>query len=68
MIDSTIDDIESFKPVELLCRICGETSHLTKDCPQRHDKKKVENMKRRENAYLEFIEHLEGKSRLGLWS
>ena len=47
----------------MVCKICGETSHLTKDCPQRHNKEKVAEMREQDHAYLEFMNELEGKSR-----
>ena len=46
----------------MTCAICGETSHLTRDCPQRHDRKKVEESRQRDHAYLQFMEELEGRS------
>ena len=46
-----------------MCAICGETSHLTRDCPQRHDKKKMEESRQRDHAYLEFMDELEGRKR-----
>ena len=45
-----------------MCAICGETSHLTRDCPQRHDRKKMEESRQRDHAYLQFMEELEGKA------
>ena len=47
----------------MVCAICGETSHLTRDCPQRHDKKKMEESRQRDHAYLEFMDELEGRKR-----
>lgn len=44
----------------MVCAICGETSHLTRDCPERHNKKKVEESRKRDLAYLEFISELDG--------
>ena len=46
----------------MTCAICGETSRLTRDCPQRHDRKKVEESRQRDHAYLQFMEELEGRS------
>lgn len=43
-----------------MCSICGETSHLTRDCPERHNKKKVEESRKRDQAYLEFMNELDG--------
>ena len=48
----------------MVCAICGETSHLTRDCPQRHDKKKMEESRQRDHAYLEFMDELEGRKRV----
>ena len=47
----------------MVCAICGETSHLTRDCPQRHDKKKMEESRQRAHAYLEFMDELDGRKR-----
>lgn len=46
----------------VVCAICHETSHLTKDCPLRHDRKKMEESRKRDAAYLAFLDELEGKT------
>ena len=46
----------------MVCAICHETSHLTQDCLLRHDKKKVEESRKRDAAYLAFLDELEGKT------
>ena len=59
MIGSFI--LESFTPAKVTCSICGETSHLARDCPLRHDRKKVEESRKRDQAYLEFMSELDGE-------
>ena len=59
MIGSFI--LESFTPAKVTCSICGETSHLSRDCPLRHDRKKVEESRKRDQAYLEFMSELDGE-------
>lgn len=44
----------------MICAICGESSHPTKDCPLKHDKKKREESRKRDAAYREFMNELEG--------
>ena len=53
--------LESFTPAKVTCSICGETSHLARDCPLRHDRKKVEESRKRDQAYLEFMSELDGE-------
>ena len=55
-------NVENKVRANVVCAICHETSHLTKDCPLRHDKKKVEESRKRDAAYLAFLDELEGKT------
>ena len=55
-------NVENKVRANVVCAICRETSHLTKDCPLRHDRKKVEESRKRDAAYLAFLDELEGKT------
>ena len=47
------------------CEICGDAGHIARDCPNRNDKRRLEEHRRMNDEYTSFMSDLESGRVLG---
>ena len=50
---------------DIRCEICGDAGHIARDCPNRNDKRRLEEHRRMNEEYTSFISDLESGKVLG---
>ena len=53
-----LSSVDDFSSSVIKCEICGDAGHIARDCPNRHDKRRIAEYKRMNDEYMDFMEDL----------
>ena len=57
--------VEDFGNENIHCEICGDSGHIARDCPNRNDKRRIQEYKRMNDDYKSFMDDLGSGKVLG---